>query len=68
MSFIATTLDHETHSMPSIDDAQRRRDCMCESRLHKGEEIAAQLVGNKHMALVTKFLLVSGHLCQIDSV
>ena len=33
----------------------------------KGEEIAAQLVGNKHMALVTKFLLVSGHLCKIDS-
>ena len=52
--------------MPSIDAAQRRRDCMCESRLHKGEEIAAQLVGNKHIALVTKFL-VSGHLCKIDS-
>ena len=38
---------------------------MCESRLHKGEEITAQLVGNKHITLVTKFL-VSGHLCQID--
>ena len=52
--------------MSSIDAAQRRRDYMCESRLHKGEEIAAQLVGNKHIALVTKFL-VFGHLCKIDS-
>ena len=52
--------------MSSIDAAQRRRDYMCESRLHKGEEIAAQLVGNKHIALVTKFL-VSRHLCKIDS-
>ena len=66
MSSNATTLGHEAHSMPPIDAAQRRRDCMCESRLHKGEEIAAQLVGNKHIALVTKFL-VSRHLCKINS-
>jgi hypothetical protein len=37
----ATTLGHEAHSMPPIDSAQKRRDCMYETRLNNTYGLSA---------------------------